>query len=231
MQHAHFYIQADEVGKIFWTSNYQAWEAGWVPDAQWITSLWKKHKISTEVYLALSLRLRDQHDRRKAMAEVVMADASQAVHQEERALALSLIGQAAKLFKPLPDAVQGWRMQYYVALDRYQMLIFFGPSRTGKSRLGRSLYANTLVVDVQHAEHPDLRGYVRGRDTAIQLDEASSPQFIVDNKKRLQAHIDGAKLGQTNTQKFSYEVFLWRTPIIVTTNNFDYSEFSKADQN
>ena len=80
----------------------------------------EKHKISTEAYLTLSLRLRDQHDRRKAAAEVVMADASQAAHQDERGLALFLIGQAAKPFKPLPDEVQGWRMQYYVALDRYR---------------------------------------------------------------------------------------------------------------
>jgi hypothetical protein len=231
VQHGHFYVQVDKMGKIFWTSNYAAWEAGWVPEAQWVTSLWKKHKISTDTYLALSLQLRDQHDRRKVMAEVVMADTSQAAHQEESDLALFLIGRTAKPFKPLPDVVQEWRLQYAEALDRYKLLVLFGPSRTGKSRLGRALYADTLVVDVQHAEHPDLRGYIRGRDTAILLDEASSPQFIVDNKKLLQAHIDGAKLGQSSTQKFSYEIFLWRTPIIVTTNNYDYSKFSEADTN
>ena len=66
---------------------------------------------------------------------------------------------------------------------------------------------------------------------AILLDEVSSPAFIVANKKLLQAHVDGALLGQSATQLYTYFVFLWRIPIILTTNNFDYSAYSKADQN
>ena len=111
------------------------------------------------------------------------------------------------------------------------MLVLFGPSRTGKSRLGQSFYARTLVIDVQHAAHPDIKSYQRGRDDAVLLDEVASPELIVTNKKLLQAHIDGAKLGQRATQKFAYEILLWRTPIILTTNNFDYSSFSASDRN
>ena len=86
----------------------------------------------------------------------------------------------------------------------------------------RSLFGmeDTLVVDVQHAAHPDLRGYRRHQHKAILLDEIASPKFIVANKKVLQAHVDGALLGQSATQLFTYEVFLWRTPIILTTNNW-----------
>ena len=102
--------------------------------------------------------------------------------------------------------------------ERYKMLVLHGPSRTGKSRLARDLFgmSRTLVVDVQHAEHPDLRSYDRRRHVAILLDEVASPAFIVNNKKLLQAHVDGAILGQSATQMYTYEIFLWRTPIIFT---------------
>ena len=113
------------------------------------------------------------------------------------------------------------------------MLVLHGPSCTGKSRLARSLFGveHTLVVDVQHAEHPDLRGFRRATHKAVLLDEVASPAFIVGNKKVLQAHVDGAILGQSATQLYTYEVFLWRTPLMLTTNNFDYADFSQADIN
>ena len=113
------------------------------------------------------------------------------------------------------------------------MLVLHGPSCTGKSRLARSLFGveNTLVVDVQHAEHPDLRSYRRPVHKAVLMDEVASPKFIVENKKVLQAHVDGAILGQSSTQLFTYDVFLWRTPLMLTTNNYDYSKFSASDIN
>ena len=113
------------------------------------------------------------------------------------------------------------------------MLVFHGPSGTGKSRLARSLYGDehTLMVDVQHAKHPDLRDFRRGFHRAVVLDEVSGPEFIVSNKKVLQAHVDGAKLGQSATQLYVYEVFLWRVPLILTTNKWKYDHMDASDRN
>ena len=61
------------------------------------------------------------------------------------------------------------------------------------------------------------------------MDEVADPAFIVNNKKLLQAHVDGAILGQSATQKFTYEVFSWRTPIILTTSNWDLSGLCAED--
>eukprot|EP00973_Karenia_brevis_P083196 11537077-Karenia_brevis.AAC.1 len=56
------------------------------------------------------------------------------------------------------------------------------------------------------------------------------PQFIVNNKKALQAHVDGAELGQSPTQQYAYNVFLWRTPLIITTNNFNLTSLAAVDR-
>ena len=57
----------------------------------------------------------------------------------------------------------------------------------------------------------------------------SGPSFIVDNKELLQAHVGGALLGQSPTQHYTYEVFLWRTPTMLTTNNWDLSGLTAAE--
>jgi hypothetical protein len=67
-------------------------------------------------------------------------------------------------------------------------------------------------------------------DTAILLDEVADPSFIVNNKKLLQAHVDGAKLGQSSTQLFAYEVFVWRVPIMLTTNNWCLDKLSQEER-
>ena len=92
--------------------------------------------------------------------------------------------------------------------DRYKFLVLHGPSRTGKSRLACSLFGRerTLVVDILNADHPNLKGYCRGKHKAILLDEMRDPSFIVKNKKALQSHVDGAELGHSPTQQFVYNV-------------------------
>ena len=110
--------------------------------------------------------------------------------------------------------------------------VLYRPSRAGKSRLARSLFGEdrTLVVDVQHADHPDLHGFKRHHHLAVLLDEVASPKFIANNKKLLQAHVGGAISGQSATQMYTYEVFLWKVPIVLTTNNWDLSCLSAADR-
>ncbi|CAK0797152.1 unnamed protein product [Prorocentrum cordatum] len=162
--------------------------------------LYKQHKLGHDAYLRLSAKLRDGHDREQVQLK-----------------ALPL--------KPLPPEIELWKMSYEEVEERYKMLVLHGPSRTGKSCLARALFGTdrTMVVDVQHKDHPDMHGHERHRHLAVLMDEVQSPHFIADNKKLLQAHVDGASLGQSATQLYTYEVFLWRTPIILTTNKWDLS--------
>jgi hypothetical protein len=230
-QHGHFYVQVHKKGTLHAATNYAAWDQDWVPDAWWVVALWRQHKLDHQAFLLLSCKLRDGHDRRKACVDAVIATESSLLYAEERREARMQLAASAMPFKPLTSDILAWKDQYVVLKERYKMLVLYGPSGTGKSRLARSLFgeACTHVVDVQHAEHPDLRGFVRGRDKAVLLDEVASPAFVVGNKKVLQAHVDGAKLGQSSTQLFAYEVMLHRVPIIITTNNWSYARFAAHD--
>ena len=232
-QHGHFYVQIMKEGTLWSSSNYWAWVHGWVPEAAWATSLWRQHKLSHQAYLRISIKLRENHDRRKAMVDAVVAAEAAEAYVEEQKAARALIASRRRPFKPMPSEISSWMLQYHIPEERYKMLVLHGPSCTGKSKLGRSLYgeSDTLVVDVQGAQHPDLKSFVRGRHKAVLLDEVASPAFVISNKKLLQAHVDGALLGQSATQLYSYFVFLWRVPIILTTNNWDYSAFTEADKN
>ena len=229
----HFYVQLLKEGTIWSASNYWAWSGAWVPEAAWVNNLWRQHKLSHRTYLSLSVKLQEGHDRRKACVEAVIAAEAAEAYRDEQAEARRLIALKQRPFKPMPDSVQQWKLQYAFDEERYKMLVLYGPSCTGKSKLGRHLFgeSETLVVDVQGAQHPDLKAFERGRHKAILMDEVASPAFVIGNKKLLQAHVDGALLGQSATQLYSYFVFLWKTPIILTTNNWDYSDFCDADRN
>ena len=231
VQRGHFYCSAHKQGALFSATNYPPWTGVWAPEAAWVVSLYRQHKLGHDTHLRLSAMLRDGHDRRKASVEAVKATEATLAFQEERAWARTQVHAKAWPFKPLPAAVESWKMTYDEIEERYRMLVLFGPSRTGKSRLARSLFgeSRTLVIDVQHAEHPDLHGLRRHHHLAILLDEVASPAFIANNKKLLQAHVDGAILGQSATQLYTYEVFLWRVPIMLTTNNWDLTGLT-ADQ-
>ena len=230
-QRGHFYCSVHKEGAVHTATNYPPWQGAWVPDASWVVSLYRQHKLGHDAYLRLSARLRDGHDRRKASVEAIRSSEASFNFEEERAWARQQLLAKAMPFKPLVAQVEAWRMGYEELEERYRMLVLHGPSRTGKSRLARSLFGldRTLVVDVQHAQHPDLHGFRRHEHLAILLDEVQDPAFIVNNKKLLQAHVDGAILGQSATQMFTYEVFLWRVPIILTTNNWHLSGMSAAD--
>ena len=232
-QHGHFYVQVFKIGTVYSATNYAPWERDWIPDHWWFTKLWKQHKLDHDQFLRLSMQYREGHDRRRAWVDAVRVSESASAHVDEQTAALSMIESRSKDFKPLPPALERWKMQYDdYPTDRYMFLVLYGPSRTGKSRLARSLFgaASTLVVDIENAAHPNLKAYRRGVHKAILLDEMKSPSFLVHNKKVLQAHIDGAWLGDSPTQQYLYEVFLWRTPIIITTNNWVLEHLPREDR-
>ena len=133
--------------------------------------------------------------------------------------------------RPYSNTVLSWLSSYEQVDTRYPILVLHGASRLGKTELAKHIKgaAATLVVDCEGALYPDLRAFDPKKHQAVICDEICGPSFVLGNKKVLQQHVDGARLGQSPTQRDAYEVFLWRTPVMVTTNHWDTHALTQQD--
>ena len=131
----------------------------------------------------------------------------------------------------VPNKRNAWQMHYEEVDTRYKMLVLVGGSRLGKTEWAKSFFGGgrTLVADCQHADHPCMRSLGRARHRAIVLDDVGSADFVVANKKVLQAHVDWATLGKSPTQTLTYSVWLWRVPMVITTNNWNAASMAAHD--
>ena len=229
--HGLWYVSVYKKGTIVAETNLEAWR-GYTPKVTWLQGLWKDGKVTHDQYLVLSGRFRVGHAQRKRDAEEVLATEKATAMAQSKAEALELVLAKRKEFKPRPRSIIAWLLTHDSVDWRYSMLVLVGGSKVGKTELAKSFKGpvNTLVVDCQHALHPDLRAFVREKHQAVVLDDIAGTSFVLSNKKLLQAHIDGATLGQSPTQHYVYEVFLWRIPIIVTTNRWSTEDLDAADK-
>ena len=77
--------------------------------------------------------------------QAVIATESQFAYHDEQKNARKLIAEKALPFKPIPGDILEWKLQYADVKERYKMLVLWGRSGTGKSRLARSLYGYCTV--------------------------------------------------------------------------------------
>ena len=157
-QHGHFYCSVHKLGALHTATNYPPWDAGWAPDVSWVTNLWRQHKLTHAGYLALSAKLRDGHDRRKRDVEAVMMTESASAFAAERAWARRELARKALPFKPLGPDVERWMMAHEEIEERYQILVFHGPSCTGKNIL-RPFQGGNYSADVAWI----VKNFSRGR--------------------------------------------------------------------
>ena len=105
-------------------------------------------------------------------------------------------------------------------------------AKRGIAEYGPVSNDKAFIVDCQNAAVPDLRGLSREEHSVLVLDEVPGVEFALGNKRLLMSHIDGAKLGQSATQMYSYAVWWWQRPIIMTSNKWKstYAKASTEDQ-
>ena len=71
---------------------------------------------------------------------------------------------------------------------------------------------------MQSAEAPDLRGYKPDVHDCIVFDNVNDMAFILNYRALFQANNDVHVLGESKTGMYSYEVWLWRVPLVVTVD-------------
>ena len=96
------------------------------------------------------------------------------------------------------------------------MLLIRGPSRIGKTKMAQAIFPNSFVTTVNGAAEPDLRGFDPLTHKAIVLDQVNDLEFILGNRGILQANAEDHTLAVTQSHTFSYNVWTFRIPIILT---------------
>ena len=121
-------------------------------------------------------------------------------------------GEAAFLSQFLPGVV----------LKRRRFLVLDGVSQLGKSDYAKSLSPPGRTLDVNCAScdgEPPLRNYDPVDRDAILLDEAAA-ELIVRNKKLMQGPPEPVELGSTQSNMYTYLVYVHKKKLIVSSNKW-----------
>ena len=107
-------------------------------------------------------------------------------------------------------------------LKRRKFYVLDGISQMGKSDYAKSLSPKGRTLDLNCAtvqEEPPLRNYNPLDYDAILLDEASAA-LIVRNKKLMQGPPVPVDLGSTQSNMYTYKVYVYKKKLIVSTNKW-----------
>ncbi len=190
---------------------------------KWPETLWKKYKVTHEVYEDLLYKSRDGVVSRKRNLEACrQREEQQAARQalEER---VKRIRGNPELFKPFPEVpeAKAWLNVFNQDAVRYPILIVLGPSRSGKTEWAKSLFQRPLELKVGSLDHfPDrLREFRRGWHDALVLDDVRDMAWVVRHQEKLQGKYDvELEFGSTPGGHLAYSLDLFALPVVVTVN-------------
>ena len=221
----HFYCWACKPGTMkVQTSGHEPW-FDYQVKGSWMDELWSQHKLDHETYLGYASKVRVGFVNRCKHVEAVRErERADQLRQRRAEVALKL----APLQKAFKDSVLQellpWKDQYSHIEARYKFLVLRGASRTGKSTLGRSLGQALgfggipFVQTVQSALAPDLRAYKSENHSFIVFDNVNDMKFVLDYRALFQANNDVHTLGESKTGMYSYDVWLFQVPLVLTVD-------------
>ena len=219
----HMYVQLKKIGHLYTDTNIPMYRDSTV-QPKWLMELWQQRKLDMETLRASLLESRgkcinefnflDWWDSKMLDAK---ARAAQAEVQKK-------LQHQLKRFKTYPNITM-WLKQYwpinYGKSFRFRFLVMEGPSSVGKTVLAKSFFSpdKTYYYNMQTAAEPDLRGFRVGHHRACVFDEITWQQ-VVKLKVLFQAGVDGADLGASQCNQYSYWRFLYGVAIICCTNEW-----------
>jgi hypothetical protein len=174
----HYYLQAPKIGSIYRVTNFLK-NQDFAVQGGWIMGLWKTRKMTHE---ATVNELIESRDRTAAFVqEVHEVQRLEDARSAEQLTKQSLNTMQLRPFKAATPEETTWLEQYTLParggarLRRYKLLIYDGPSRTGKSELAVSWFgeSRTLVLNCQGVRSPCLHSFNPSKHLAVLFDEAS----------------------------------------------------------
>jgi hypothetical protein len=239
----HYYCLAEKLGHVLCESTVPKWVKTF-PDSRMITNLWRHRKMSTEACMAEVLKSRDKVPSVISMLQATMS-LEYTAELEVDAKHADSSWQKRPFKDPTPQELlwvrqygilaskphmRGTRAKDFIRLDdiaasatlrRHKALVYDGPSGLGKTELACSWFgsSNTLVCNAQDCTTPNLRYMQSGRFNCILFDEGNW-EMVYHNKTMMQASSRAVELGQSQCNDRSYQVLLFRVPMIIASNEF-----------
>jgi len=135
---------------------------------------------------------------------------------------------------PTVPAADRWLAGFDEEKDRYPFLLVVGPSRSGKTEWAKALFKaagrSFLELKIGPLEQfPEgMRQFSRKRHAAIILDDVRDLSFLVRHQEKVQGKYDGIiEFGTTPGGQCSFSRWLWKVPVVVTTNFSDSAVATK----
>ncbi|CAJ1441512.1 unnamed protein product [Effrenium voratum] len=238
LNRGHFYVFADKQGTL------EVATSGWVPWSDysvkgwWIDNLWTEHKLRHDVYLDYACKIRVGFSGRQRQVESVRAYECAAAFQQKQQEIAGRLELLKRPFRPdVLEALRPWANQYAELKMRYKFLVLRGGSQTGKSTLAKSLgdafgWRPPYVQTVQSAPAPDLKEFQREERGYILFDKVNHMDFVLNERALFQSNNDIHTLGSSRTGIYSYPVWLFQMPVVVTVDlsaEWNSSELWLAD--
>ena len=189
----------------------------------WIMSLVQSGKLDTRVARELLVKCVSASRWVKELEQYELELEKDAVKEAMEEAQILLTRQMKK--QKFYDKVADWLSQFEVAQHRYKFLVLSGPSRVGKTAFARSLCdpgKETLEVNCASGMEPNLRAYRLRLHGLILFDEIVADQ-VAQQRKFFQAQSAPVQLGCSATNCHSYDVFVWRTKLVLASNNWHSS--------
>ena len=189
----------------------------------WLSSFPEQHK--PELHSVLRSRVRVGFVCRQKQVEAVERfEQVEWFLQKQTAVASQLSALRRPFKHEILDLVRPWAGQYGEDRMRYQFLVIRGGSCSGKSTLAKALgeifgFGQVFTQTVQDAPAPDLAKYDAQKHGFLLFDNVNSHTFVLDSRALFQANSDVHTLGVSRTFMYSYSVWLWKVPIVVTVDD------------
>ena len=159
----------------------------------------------------------DDSARHERMSTIIQRRLKEMSGQLGKFLGHPVIDEFMKQFVIDPDGMTLWRCK---------PLPLRGPTRSGKSRKGMSLFGEdcTLAVNCQGMAPnlPTIKEFDNENHQAILWDEISEQQ-VLHNKLVFQSGADSVMLGQSACNAFCYRKNLSMVPMILCSNTFSFT--------
>lgn len=211
----HFYVICKyKISHIASDSTYMPCK-DYVVRLQWIKTLWQKGKISDPVGCAVYYMCITEPFRRDvALHSALTVSVKRKRFHDERLESLKKLRQPFKKYAN----IELWKSQYRtfgaeLPLERYQFLLIFGPSRTGKSKLAESFFECPFKC----AGTISWKGYDPDKHDGIVINDLNFLDRYIDEHHDLLQCGDIQTVNTSTTDCYAMQLDIVEKPIVFTS--------------